>query len=473
MGLIQFLVERPDLLASSLESEHVDFVMYDGRIAASTVEKDGDLFVCRRDASESGQMRLMWPRFDGVHNVIHSTTLREQQEPYQLEIELARGQLSRLRNQFSVWNGSGLQSSEKLNDLIREAHRAFRSAALRAEFPEISAAAAVLSIELSAQACDLLCEHYISQRIEYRRQRAARIPVFLGGSLATPPKNEERFLSIFNAVQVLTKWSEIEPEDGDYQWDTLDSVVEWAQRNSLRMLGGPLLDLWNPDLPEWMNSWTGSLRNLSSFAADYVETVISRYVGRIRHWEVVAGGNCGGLGGLNEEERLNLLSSVISAARGVDEQIQVSLRVIQPWGEYLSRSQNRLSPTQFFDTLRRCGVRFDEINLDLRIQSGSRPSLRRDLLSLSQLIDIWSGFQLPINVLISSPQVTELQNEIQNAQWLRDAVTMCLSKERVSGIWISGWEENQNDSPGGLFTADGTASESLEGLDMISRVYLN
>ena len=472
MGMIQFLVERPDLLASCVESKHIDFLMYDGRIAAAEIEHSDDRLFCHRRIAESGQMRLLWPRFDGMHSVIHSTTLREQEEPYQLEIELARGQLSRLRNQYSIWHGSGLQSSEKLEDLIREAHRAFRSAALRAEFPEISAAAAVLSIELSAQACDLLCEHYVSQRIEFRRQRTSRIPVFLGAGLSSPPVNEGRFLSIFNAVQIQTQWEDLEPEDGDYQWDQIDRLVDWAQENSLRMFGGPLLDISSPRLPRWMNSWTGSLKNLCSFAADYVETVISRYVGRIRHWEVVAGGNRGGLGSFTEEQRLNLLSSVIAAARGVDEQTQVSLRVVQPWGEYLSESANRLSPIQFYDTLRRCGVRFDELNLDLRIQQGDLKALRRDPLSLSQLIDMWSGFQLPINVIISPPAVTETQTEIHNAQWLRDAVTMCLSKERVTGIWVSGWEGASRDATGGLFREDGNSCEGLEALDMISQVYL-
>lgn len=60
---------------------------------------------------------------------------------------------------------------------------------------------------------------------------------------------------------------------------------------------------------------------------------------------------------------MNLVARAIEAARQVDEHTQVSLRVVQPWGEYLSQTKNRLSPIQFIDTLRRCGVRFTEINL--------------------------------------------------------------------------------------------------------------
>ncbi|HCP10869.1 MAG TPA: hypothetical protein DIT89_00910, partial [Planctomycetaceae bacterium] len=202
MGVIQFHVQRPDLLARAGGCSMMDFLMYDGRISPAEVTLQGDRLICRRSVSESGQFRLSWPRFNGSSQVVHSTSLREQPDPYELELELARGQLSRLRNQFSIWHGSGLQSSAKLDELIRESHRSFRAAALRAEVPETSAAAAVLSMELSAQAADMLCEHYVAQRIEFRRQRATRIPVLLGCHLNQIPQQESEFLRTFNAIQV-------------------------------------------------------------------------------------------------------------------------------------------------------------------------------------------------------------------------------------------------------------------------------
>ena len=199
---------------------------------------------------------------------MHSTSLREQAVPYELELELARGQLSRLRNQYSVWHSSGLQSSGILEELIRESHRSFRSAALRAEVPETSVAAAVLSLELSARAADLLCEYYVSQRIEFRRQRASRIPVFLGAHLDSVPENEDLFLRTFGAVQVDTCWKNLEPDDGHYEWDRLDELVAWAQEHRLFLMGGPLIDLSTDTAPEWMKKWARDPVNLQSFAAD-------------------------------------------------------------------------------------------------------------------------------------------------------------------------------------------------------------
>ena len=444
MGVIQFRVERPDLLSGAEELSLIDFLMYDGRVIPARTHLANGMLFCERPLSESGQMRLLWPRFDGRHEVVHTTSLREQATPYSLELELARGQLSRLRNQFFSWSSAGLQSSVQLSSLIQDAHRSFRAAVLRAENPETAVAAALLSIDTSSRANDLLCQHYVEQRIGYRRSRSPRLPVFLGCRLNQVPKNTDAYCSVFNAIHVDASWKNLERESGDYQWDELDRLVEWGLERKLFMLGGPLLDLSEDRLPEWLRAWSGDMLNLQSFTADFVETVVGRYVGRVRHWEVVTGANRGGVAALDEEQRMNLVARAIEAARQVDEHIQVSLRVVQPWGEYLSHSKNRLSPIQFVDTLRRCGVRCTEINLDVRVVSSPSETLWRDCLSLSHLIDQWSLLQIPINVIVTAPSTVtckKAQIEATQAQWLEQSVSMCLAKERVVGIYYSNWNE--------------------------------
>lgn len=475
MGVIQFRVERPDLLSGGSELSLIDFLMYDGRVVpARTHLAKGTLF-CERQLSESGQMRMLWPRFDGRRQVVHTTSLREQSAPYSLELELARGQLSRLRNQFYSWSGAGLHSSPELTSMIRDAHRSFRSAVLHTETPETAVAAAILSIDTSSRATDLLCQHYVDQRLGFRRSRAARLPVFLGCRLDQIPADPNAFCSAFNAVQIDTSWNKLEHDDGEYQWDQLDDLISWALDQKLFILGGPLLDLSEDNLPEWLKAWKGDMVNLQSFTADFVETVVGRYVGRVRHWEVVSGGNRGGVAGLDEEQRMNLIARAIEAARQVDEHTQISLRVIQPWGEYLSQSRNRLSPIQFVDTLRRCGVRFAEINLDVRIGDYPAPTLWRDCLSISQLIDQWSLLQVPLNIMLTVPAAPpgrEVGFEETQVQWLEETVQMCLAKERVSGVYYTNWNRHDAHSPHtALVNPDHSPCVTLDLLQSMSREY--
>jgi hypothetical protein len=475
MGVIQFHVARPDLLRAGSDLSLVDFLLYDGRVIPARAELHGNTLLCERTQSESGQLRIPWPRFDGRPQVVHSTSLREQSAPYDLEVELARGQLSRLRNQHYSWTSAGLQTTPELEHLVTESHRAFRTAVLKAEAPEVSAAAALFTMDTAARATELLCRHYTEQRLGFRRMRAAHLPVFLGCHLDHVPANASDFPDTFNSVLVDTPWHRLEPRDGEYDWEVLDQLVDWAMASRLNIMAGPLLDLATDRMPRWLKTWSGDLINLQSFTADFVETVVGRYVGRIRHWEVVAGANCGGTGDLNEEQRMNLVARAVEAARQVDEHVDISLRVVQPWGEYLSHSGNRLAPIQFIDTLRRCGVRIAEINLEIRVGTQPRCMLLRDTLSLSHLLDHWSLLQIPINVMMSVPAAAPVSHpafETEQSDWLESTIAMCLSKERVVGAYYLNWNDSAEASGGtGMIRPDGTSRPALAMLKTMRQNY--
>lgn len=438
MGLIQFNVGNTKLIAPS-EIHKADFITFDGRVVASKNQlKDGTLF-CNRAQADSSKLRV-YCNLDGAQFVFHTASIRETSETYEFEQEVARGILTRLRNFYALWTGAGLKSTKTLDATIKQAQKEFR----RSIFGGGGADAAVESIRLTHQATNMLIEIYTVQRITYRQKRSRRIPMSVGCRLIQPPAVEETFEKAFNAALIRTRWNVLEPNDGDYRWDELDGLVEWATGKNLSLMGGPLLDLSSDCFPGWMTPWRGDLLNLQSFTSDFVETVVSRYIGRIRHWEVVSGANCGGTNGLTEEQRLNLIVRAIEAAQQVDEQIQISLRVIQPWGEYLGSTDNRLPPIQFVDTLRRSGARMSEVNIDLRFGNGEIQSLQRDMLSVSQLLDHWSLLQIPLNVMVALPESNDFEGTIEEyVKWQADTIEalmlMCLAKERVSGFYCLNW----------------------------------
>ena len=59
MGVIQFRVERPDLLSGASELSLIDFLMYDGRVVPARTHLAKGMLFCERHLSESGQMRLL------------------------------------------------------------------------------------------------------------------------------------------------------------------------------------------------------------------------------------------------------------------------------------------------------------------------------------------------------------------------------------------------------------------------------
>ncbi|MEZ6131020.1 MAG: endo-1,4-beta-xylanase [Planctomycetaceae bacterium] len=443
MGFIQFSIDADNLVVAS-EVSKADFVTFDGRVIAADSTIQNGRLTCIRSRTDSSKLRLLCD-LDNRQTVVHSTSLRETQAPYPLELELARGELSRLRNIHALWTGAGLRSNETLNHTIVAAHDAFRVAIFN---DKQSSEAAVQAIRHTQAAIALLVTEYTKQRIAFRQLRMPHFPISVGCRLTEPPANADAFMKAFSGVLIKTRWRELEPEDGDYQWDKLDELVDWTTSNGMFCIGGPLLDLSSDCFPEWIAPWKGDLRNLQSFTSDFVETVVSRYVGRIRHWEVVCGPNSGGSNGLSEEDRLNLIVRAIDAAQEVDEQIQISLRIIQPWGEYLSRTDNRLAPIQFVDTLRRSGAKLSEVNLDLRFGTGELHSLQRDMLNVSQLLDHWSMLQLPLNIMAALPETASeaLNSSVYElvawqTELMEQLMLMCLSKERVTGFYCLNWAD--------------------------------
>jgi hypothetical protein len=344
---------------------------------------------------------------------------------------------------------------------------------------------AVEALSKALQAAELLAQSYTRQRLGVRRRRSPALPASLGCSLGCDvPRGEaeSQFCDAFNAAFIPIEWRRIEPVEGEYNWDVVDAQVDWCQQRRLLGYGGPLLDLSANGPPSWLGHWTSDFFNLLSFVSDFVETAISRYVGRIRHWEVVARANTGGALELNEEYRLTLVARAMEVARQVDDEIQLQIRVSQPWGDYQAQGRHRLSPLQFVDALLRSGVTVSAVNLEIGTGFVPGGCSARDLLDFSRLIDHWSCLGVPLNVILAFPTAErndelakpELHvdphywkypwsNEAQS-EWVELYVPLLMAKQQVVGVFWSHFSDAcRHDFPhAGLIARDGRPKPALE-----------
>ena len=168
--------------------------MYDGRVIPARTHLAKGMLFCERHLSESGQMRLLWPRFR------RPSSGRAYHQSARTVGTVFAGTGTRTRSavtaaqsiQFVVRRRIAVVT--QLATMIQDSHRSFRTAVLRAESPETAVAAAILSIDTSSRATDLLCQHYVEQRLGYRRSRAAQLPVFLGCRLQSDSGRSGRVL---------------------------------------------------------------------------------------------------------------------------------------------------------------------------------------------------------------------------------------------------------------------------------------
>jgi endo-1,4-beta-xylanase len=105
------------------------------------------------------------------------------------------------------------------------------------------------------------------------------------------PRSAEIVKAQFNSIvaENCMKGEVIHPEVNRYDWTDADRTVEWGLRNGQAVMGHCLV--WHPQPPRWMftdeKGDTVSRETLIGRMYSHIMTVVSRYKGKIKGWDVV------------------------------------------------------------------------------------------------------------------------------------------------------------------------------------------
>lgn len=98
-------------------------------------------------------------------------------------------------------------------------------------------------------------------------------------------KNEKYkncFAELFNYATIGFYWRNYEPKRGKPNYKYTDKVVEWCERQGIRMKGHPLLWALEHGIPQWSDGQPSP-----EIQRQRVSEIISRYHDKIEFWEVV------------------------------------------------------------------------------------------------------------------------------------------------------------------------------------------
>jgi hypothetical protein len=446
MGQLRFTVPAPERLAN--HGRELAFVAgADGIPWEGRARLDGTLLTIDRDQRESGWTHVAWHVPNRGVLMLCTGSLMERPQAYFLPIELARGTITRLRNQSAVWQQAGMVLPAAYLQATRQA-TAKLIEAITARSPEASAALADESLLYGLDAAEHLAISYTQQVLEIRRSQQAVLPTLLGARLEAPPLKEfaDSLAAASNTSLISPRWPICEPESGQYN------------------CFGPLVQLDRPSLPDWLFLMADDFEDVLEYVLQYVDAIVQRYRGRVHLWHVAARMNLPTGIEMDEEQRLKLTVEAIDRVRTLDPRTPMIVSFDRPWAEYIAAEDQELTP-----------LHFAGIGLELNLGYWPGGSTMRDLLEISRLIDRWSQLGVPLVLQLTLPSGDTLDplarhhekpqycqpfspfNPTEQAAVVKKLATLLLAKQPVQALfWNQVRDEAPHDFPlGGLVDMGG------------------
>jgi len=366
---------------------------------------DGDELVVRRSADESGNVTVPW-QVDGYGECLLTTaTLMERDRPYQLDVELARGLIQRIRNRLFVWEWLHFDCPEELRENLQQATREFSLAATTQNLPAESAVAANRALALALPTAEAMVNNFAQQALAARQQEQPKISTLVGVSLNSEVPEVDvlrQLVDACNIVEIPIAWRAIEADEGSRDWTHTDQQLAWCQKGGLKVAAGPLLRLDDFGIPDWMVLWEGDFENLARVMLDHVRAVVTRYAGRVHLWHVASRVNTSKLLSLEEEQRLYLVAQALEVVRQIDPRTPTIVSFDQPWAEYLGRQDEDLAPIHYADALVRANLGLSGFGIEINLGCQPGGSGRRPSFEIGRLLDQWSVWGLPLMVSLST-----------------------------------------------------------------------
>jgi hypothetical protein len=403
MGQMRFTIPLPERLVANA-TEQAYLAGPEGTPWECATSLDETSLTIERDTRESGYLYFPWDVPGRGVVMLSSGSLMERPQAYHLPVELARGTINRLRNQISLWQTAGMVVADALAPLTKRATAAFARAATNQINPVAACEPADEAIRLGLEACDLLTLDYTRQVLAIRRSQQAPLPTLLGARLQGTPSADlgGKFLAAFNTAVVSPDWHSLEPTLGKFRWDPLDAQVQWCRDQNLRLCLGPLMQFDRHHLPDWL-FLDDEFEEVQLSAVQFIDSLVKRYRGKVQLWHVSARMNLPGALKFTEEQRLRLVVEAVDRVRSLDARTPMILSFDQPWGEYIVREDQELTPLHFADTLVRGELGLAGIGLEINLGYWPGGTLPRDLLEISRQLDRWSQLGVPLVVFLSAP----------------------------------------------------------------------
>ena len=403
--------------------------------------------ICRKRAAGPAALTVMW-NVKGFGNILLETTrLPEREEPYLLNLELARGRMMRLIQKREEWGLFDLPEAQVINEKANECRDLLIEGIASMDAPAKSADFAdrclQLVLPLSEQAAlthaDLLLQRRISTRNFPRGAFGARVDV--------PMSNEPyRRLLVPNCdfVNLPVRWKALEPQEQQFTWQATDEWMDFLRRVRMPVVAGPLVQFREESIPDWLYIWEHDYETVRDLLYEHIDRVVGRYASHVTLWNVLSGLHVNAQFSFTFDQLMDLTRMAVTLVKKVAPTSRTMIELTQPWGEYYANNQRSIPPLLYAEMIVQSGISFDIFGLQLRFGIPKDGCWQRDLFQVSSLLDRFaplgrpvmiSGLQIPSGATDAASGLWRKPwSESLQAKWLEAVTDIALSKPFVEAL---------------------------------------
>lgn len=360
--------------------------------------RDGLLVLSRSEEFPAG-ISLMWelPNL-GVYQ-LETTRLPPREQPYNLNVELARYRLMKIVQKQEDWNLFDFPRTEKYMQRFREAQAMFAEALGRLHEPAEAARLADESLAAAAELSDQLAVFHAELLLSRRRATGGLPKHILGCRVDSAIQNQkyrDTLVEHFDYAVLPMGWKQLQPEEGVFNTESVDEWLEMLSKRRIPVIAGPLIDLTEGEVPDWMFIWEHDFESLREMAYEYVQKVVQKYRRQVSVWNVVAGLHTNSAFTLGFEQIIELTRLLIAQVKAIQPNARTVITVNQPWGEYHAKGATSVPPMLYAEMIAQAGINFEAFGLEIEQGVPARGGWVRDTFQLSCLLDRFSTIGRPV-----------------------------------------------------------------------------
>ncbi len=417
-------LRNPHVIGSDGSAMRAEFGFADGAVTVDKREHGPAAFALQQDVGDCGDVTLQ------------TCLLPERDEPYLLSLELARHRMMMLYNKLEDWGLMDIDRDHPVTKRVELAKRLFIESLCHAEAePARSDKLARDCLAIAVDGSEELALAHAELLIN-RRKAGGTLPRHPVGCGVAPDLINDRIraglANNFDFLSLPLPWRDLAVEENNYRWDKTDSWVEWATKQRLPIVGGPVVSFEPSQLPDWIYIWEHDFETVRDVVYEHIETVVSRYRNRIVAWNVVSGLHINSHFVFSFDQLIDLTRMAVMLVKKIQPHARALVEVREPFGEYYGRNQRAIPPMMYADLLIQGGIQFDGFAIKMYMGQAQSGQYARDLMQFSNMLDQFSNWGKPVHLTIATPSepVTDMMIAVEDDKETIDA---------DCGHWRQGW----------------------------------